>query len=172
MRRGVFSCLLLFLALSGFAQAQQRPGSVLTLGSQVPDFRFSATPDSMTHLAAYRGKVILLNFFATWCPPCNAEFPHLEKEIWAQYKDRPDFVLLAFGREHNWKEVKAFAKQKQVTFPVYPDPYRNVFKLFAQAYIPRNVVINAEGKIIYESIGYKPREFERLKTLLDKQLDL
>ncbi len=169
MRKLVPALLLFVYAFSSTAQSELS-ASRLKTGSVVPDFRFEIAPGTPAHIADYEGSIVLLNFFATWCAPCNAEFRHLQKEIWEVYKNNPHFVFFAFGRAHNWEEVRAFARQKQVSFAVLPDPDRKIFSLFAKAYIPRNVVLDEDGRIIYQSVGFVYQDFKALKQLLAKRL--
>ncbi len=169
MRKLVPVLCLIVCAFSSTAQSEYA-ASRLKTGTTVPDFRFEIQPGRFAHITDYQGKIVLLNFFATWCAPCNAEFRHLQKEIWTVYKNNPHFVFFAFGREHNWEEVRAFARQKQVTFTVLPDPDRKIFSLFASAYIPRTVVLDEKGKIIYQSTGFVYQDFRALKQILKKRL--
>lgn len=166
--------LLLFVLIAFSLQAQPAgsTGTKLKVGEKIPNFQFETAPDKQAHLSDYKGKIVLLNFFASWCPPCNAEFLHLQHEIWEKYRDDPHFILLAFGREHNWQEVNAFAKKKQVTFPVLPDPKRKIFSLFAAAYIPRNILLDEKGKIIFQSVGFEYKDFRSLKKLIEKRLKM
>lgn len=84
-----------------------------------------------------KGKVVLVSLFATWCGPCQLELAEIEKTLWAEYKDNKDFVLLVIGREHTDEQLKAYNERKKFTFPLYPDPKREVFSLFAEKSIPR-----------------------------------
>src|SRR5262249_40389014 len=118
---------------------------------------------------AERGKVVVLNFFATWCGPCLAELPHVEKEIWQKYKDK-GVVLIAIGREHQNAELMDFKKKQELSFPVAGDPKRDVYKQFATQYIPRTYVINKEGKIVFQSVGYMEDEFKKLLDAIAKEI--
>lgn len=170
MRKFVAALFLIFCAFYGQAQSAEQVATLLHTGDAVPDFQFEISPGNTAHISDYKGKIVLLNFFATWCPPCNAEFLHLQKEIWEKYQNNAHFTILSFGRQHNWSEVNDFAKQKQVTFHVLPDPHRKIFSIFAKAYIPRNVVLDKQGKIIYQSVGFVYQDFRELKHLLAKRL--
>jgi thiol-disulfide isomerase/thioredoxin len=112
----------------------------------------------------------MLNFFATWCPPCRQELPRVQKEIWDKYKDNPRFALMVFGREEGWDKVLPFKTSNNYTFSILPDEGRQIFGLFAKQSIPRNVILDETGKIIYQSTGYSEQEFNKLLTLLNSRL--
>lgn len=143
--------------------------NIVKVGDVAPNFTV-ITPDGDVTTADLKGKVVLVNFFATWCPPCVKELPVLEKEVWNKYKDNKDFVLLVIGREHTPKELKKFAEDKGLNLPFCPDEDRNIFSQFAKQSIPRNYIINKGGKIIYASKGYSHKEFEHMIDVLKRQL--
>lgn len=138
-------------------------------GQNVPAFKVTTLDGKTIDITALKGKVVLLNFFATWCPPCMKEMPLVEKEIWQKFKS-DNFIVLAVGREHSTEELVKFNKEKGFTFLIAPDPKRSVFSLFAKESIPRTYVIDKNGKIAFQSIGYEEKEFnymiEEIKKLL------
>nr|WP_321451664.1 redoxin family protein [uncultured Carboxylicivirga sp.] len=139
------------------------------VGDKVPTFELQSVSSDIS-TANLEGKVVLINFFATWCPPCVKELPHLQNDIWNKYKDNKDFVLLVVGREHSQADLDKFASSKELNLPFYPDPERAVFGKFAKQSIPRNYVIDKKGNIIYSSVGYNEKEFNKLKAVLKEQL--
>lgn len=144
--------------------------SVVQLKQTVPEFSFTTSEGKTVNLSDYKGKVILINFFATWCGPCMVEMPLLQNEIWNKLKDNPDFVLLSLGRDHSQAEIDKFIEQKKFTFPIYADKGKMIYSLFATQYIPRNYLIDKNGKVVYASTGFSMEEFEDLKTTIDKLL--
>jgi peroxiredoxin len=160
-----FFTVLLFLSLPALSQ-----DDVVQKGQELPDF--SITTDAATIKSAdLKGKVILINFFATWCVPCIQELPYLQKEVWEKYKNNPHFTLLVIGRGHSAEEVNNFRLQRKFALPMYPDKEQSIYQRFAKHYIPRNYIINAKGKIVYTSMGYNPDEFKEMLKKLHSLLD-
>jgi peroxiredoxin len=149
---------------------QQDTTTLTKVGDKAPLFTCKTIDGKTIDLSKLHNKIVMINFFATWCGPCNLELPFLQKNIWDKYKDNQDFVLVILGREHSEKEVKDFVKKKNFTMPFAPDPKREVFKLYASSLIPRNVIIGRDGKIIFQSTGYKEEEFRKIETLLAENL--
>ncbi|WP_430810526.1 MULTISPECIES: peroxiredoxin family protein [unclassified Carboxylicivirga] len=139
------------------------------VGEVAPSFTVM-TPDGKLSNADLKGKVVLINFFATWCPPCVKELPVLQQQVWEKYKDHNDFVLLVIGREHSVDELRAFAEKRNLDLPFCPDEKREIFNLFASESIPRNYIIDRAGKVVYASKGYSVKEFEIMKEALKKRL--
>jgi thiol-disulfide isomerase/thioredoxin len=166
--------LTLFVLVSGWVTAQTTtatdPEWLVSKGQVTPDFEFTWKGGKQDEIKNHRGKVVMINFFATWCPPCRAELPRVQKEIWEKYKDRSDFALFVFGREENWDVLDPFIQKMEYTFPILPDLERKIFSKFATQSIPRNVILDREGKIIYQSIGYEEAEFEKMLQLLEKEI--
>ncbi len=106
----------------------------------------------------FHGKVVVLNFFATWCGPCMDEMPFLEKNVWETFKDK-GLIFAAVGRKHSEEELKTFQKQKGYSFPLVADPSGEINGKFATKYIPRSVVIGKDGKIKFQSVGFSPEDF-------------
>ena len=163
--------LLLVLAAPLFCRAQKVDTSTLIrVGQQAPTFTFYLDDKKTADLKDYRGKIVLINFFATWCPPCRQELPRVQAEIWEKYKNNPKFALLAFDRQAGWDKILPLKQQQGFTFPMLPDVDRSIYGKYAKSYIPRNIVLDEKGNIIYESIGYDPQEFGKLLALLADKL--
>ena len=139
------------------------------VGQPMPDFAVTTLDGARVNLAALRGKVVLVNFWATWCHACVYEMPLLEREIWKKHQGA-DFVMVAIAREETEKEIAAFRKTHDYTFPMAADPERAIYNLVAAEGIPRNYVVGADGRILYQSVGFAPDEFGRMQTILRKAL--
>jgi len=176
MKRVVLlSCLLavsyLFQACSGSGDGPTPEEATLVhRGEAAPEFSLQTLSGEEFDLSAERGKIVLLSFFATWCPPCREELPHLEKEIWQKYRQK-NFRLLAIGREHTMEELKPFVGKLGIGFPVAADPERTVFSLYAEAFIPRLFLIGTDGRVLFECSGFQPESFEEMKKILSRALN-
>lgn len=141
------------------------------VGERMPAFTVKEISGGTFSMAKERGKVVVVNFWATWCPPCRVEMPRLEKEIWNKYKGNPDFVMVAIARQQTDAKIAAFAKQHpEFTYPLAYDPQRAVYRKFAAAGIPRSYVVGRDGKIVFQSLGYEKGEVAKLDAAVRKAL--
>ena len=118
------------------------------------DFKLSDLDGKPWTLKEQHGKVVLLNFWATWCPPCRKEMPDLEK-LYQQFKDQ-GLVILAISDEDASK-VLPFIAQQKVTYPILLDPGRKVNELFQIQGIPKTFVYDRNGKLVAQSIDMRTR---------------
>jgi len=165
----ILSAILVFLFFQTQAQDELTTTRVRT-GQKVPDFSFSDENGKTMSISDYRGKVVMITFFATWCGPCREELPHIQKEIYNRYKDNPNFRLLIFGREHSSDEMNNFKKTQGFTMPFFADKSRSVYSLFAEKYIPRNFLVEADGKIVFSETGFNDEKFSELKKRIEEYL--
>ncbi len=147
--------------------AQENPDNV-NVGDAVPSFKLEKSSGGIAS-NELKGKVVLINFFATWCPSCVKELPQLQDKVWNKYKDNSNFELLVVGREHTEQELAKFTKDKY-TMPFYPDEGRKTYQLFAENTIPRNYIIDKDGKIVYILTGYSEDDFNEMLKVLDRLL--
>ena len=159
MKNFFFAIILVLLA--GTLSAQDEFTLVKT-GDAAPDFTFETAPGKTMKLSDLKGKVVWINFFATWCGPCRAELPHLQKEVYDKLKSDKNFQLIILGREHSWDEINKFKTEQKFDMPFSPDPGRKVFSLYAKQNIPRNFIIDKNGKIAVTSTGFNEKEFEEI----------
>lgn len=168
--------LLIFLLFSFSsirltAQVDEEASTLVKAGETAPNFRYTSADGTSIQLSDLKGKLVLINFFATWCGPCMQELPRLQSDIYDKYKAHPDFVLLVIGREHSTDELKIFNDKKGFSFNLIADPKREIYSAFAKQYIPRNFLIGKDGKVIYSAVGFDNAEFEQLKELIANHLN-
>lgn len=159
------AAVLLFFG-AGLTAPAQDSFTQARKGEQVPAFTFESQPGVSRKISDYKGKVVLITFFATWCGPCRMELPHIDRELYQSYRKRNDFVVLTFGREHDWETVNKFKASNKLEMPLYPDPKREIFTKFAAQNIPRNFLIDQSGRIVYSSVGFNEAEFAVLKNTI------
>ncbi|HDZ41619.1 MAG TPA: TlpA family protein disulfide reductase [Bacteroidetes bacterium] len=152
-------------------RAQDDESTLTRPGQEAPSFSCMTVDGTVIDIKELKGKVIWINFFATWCPPCKKELPVLEKNVMERYRDNPDFVLVVLGREHSMDEMKEYAVSTGLELPFAPDKEREIFSMFATQSIPRNVIIGRDGKIAVQSIGYTESEFTQLEKKLASLLE-
>ncbi len=157
----LLTAALFAATLSATGKAQADTTTFTKTGQKAPSFICTTIKGKTIDINKLHGKVVWINFFATWCPPCNKELPVLQKEVWDKYKNNPEFVLVILGREHTEKELKDYVARKHFTMPFAPDPSRKIFGLYASQNIPRNVIIGKDGTIIFQSTGYTPEDFRK-----------
>jgi peroxiredoxin len=159
--------LLLAFSTSLFAQDKF---TLIKEGQKAPDFTFETAPGKTAKLSDLKGKVVWINFFATWCGPCRQELPHLQKEVYDKLKNNKNFELIILGREHTWEEINKFKTEQKFDMPFYPDTGRKVFSLYAKQNIPRNFIIDKDGKVAVSSTGFTEKEFGEIVEKVEKLL--
>lgn len=174
---GIIALLVAFAVLFGdtiVANAQNtRPtpeqATRVKEGQKAPAFEVEMFDGSTVKLADLKGKVVLLNFWATWCPPCRAELARVEKDIIERFKGEP-FVFLPVSRGEKKATVAAFREKMGYSFPMGLDPEGVVYGEYAETYIPRNFLIDKQGKVVKASVGYDEAEFAELIKLIEQQI--
>jgi len=144
--------------------------TIMKPGAIVPDFKLTTLDGKKIQLSELKGKTVFLNFFALSCPICLKELPELEKQIWQKYKDNKNIVILCIGREETNDKLKAFRDKKQYTFPIAADMDRKVYALFGTKYIPRNIIINKQGKLLFSEVGYSDEKFPVLLKEIENEI--
>jgi peroxiredoxin len=162
---------IIFLTSMPVWVLSQDEATINKTGDMAPAFSCTTLDGNTFDLAKTRGKIVMINFFATWCGPCNQELPVLQKEIWEKYKNNPSFVLVVIGREHSEKDIADFAAKKGLSLPFAPDPKKEIYSLYAKQSIPRNIIIDRDGKILLQVVGYDEESFKKITDLLSIELE-
>lgn len=151
-------------------QEQIDASTIVKEGMEAPDFVVEMFDGKSVRLSDLRGKVVLVNFWATWCPPCREELTRVQADIIDRFAGK-DFVFLPISRGEELQTVAAFRKRMGYTFPMGLDPDQKIFHRYAKNYIPRNFLIGADGKVVLASIGYDKAKFEHLIKTIEKTLN-
>jgi peroxiredoxin len=162
---GLFCCL--FIA-SVFAASEEDETTLIKAGQAAPEFQVKTLDGKNFDLKDMKGKVVLVNFFASWCGPCMQEMPHLQKEIWTRFKDK-NFTMVAIDRGEKEEAVKALQQKRAFEFPIACDTNKAVYSKFATKYIPRNYLINAKGIVVFQAAGFEEADFKKLVTAIEQE---
>jgi len=170
----LFLAAILILARGSVLAQDQKvyaDGYLVKTGDMAPDFTIVEAGGKTYKLSSLRGKVVMLQFTASWCGVCRTEMPFIEKEIWLPKKNS-DLAVIGIDRDQPKDTVLKFQKDIKVTYPLALDPGANIFGLFAQksAGVTRNVIIDRKGKIIFLTRLYKREEFEEMKKVIFAEL--
>ena len=147
-------------------------GYIVRVGDIAPELEMELTDGQKVKLSDLRGKVVMLQFTASWCGVCRKEMPFIESDIWQKHKANPNFALYGVDRDEPVETVKAFAEKTGVTYPLALDPGADHFAKYAdrKAGITRNVLIDKTGKIVMLTRLYSEEEFASLCKKIDEML--
>jgi len=129
-------------------------GHAVSVNDKAPDFTLKNLQGTNLRLDEYRGKVVLINFWASWCGPCRQEMPLLDR-IHQRYSDA-GFAVLGVNVEGTLAPAKETAERTHVTFPVLIDENQKVSGLYDLESMPSTLVVDRDGVVRYVHHGYKP----------------
>jgi len=174
--RPQFLIFFLFLLIASFSIAQNSvtaddKGYIVKLGQMAPDFTINYLDGTTKKLSDFRGKIVMLQFTASWCSVCRKEMPHIESKIWQPYKDK-GLILLGVDRREPREKVEMFAKEMNITYPLVLDEESKIFELYAapNAGVTRNVIVGKDGKIIFMTRLFDEVEFAEMVTIIKNNL--
>ncbi len=143
--------------LTGFALAVLATSSLAASdlsGLPAPDFALKSATGENLRLSEYRGDVVLINFWATWCGPCRQEMPLLD-QLYTRY-ERVGFSLLGVNIDDDSARAMEMIRELGVSFPVLFDARKEVSQLYNVDAMPVTVLVDREGTVRYVHKGYKP----------------
>ena len=153
--------------------ADDERGYIVKVGDMAPDFEMTLSNGERVQLSSLRGKVVMLQFTASWCGVCRKEMPYIESDIWAKHKDNTDFALYGIDREEPVEKIHELIEKTGVTYPIGLDPEADIFKLYAEekAGITRNVIIDRDGRIVMLTRLFEMDEFNEMVQVIDGLLE-
>lgn len=163
--------LAFFISVSGQKPTVYANNYFVKIGDMAPDFAINEAGGRSYKLSDLRGKVVMLQFTASWCSVCRTEMPFIEKDIW-QAKKSDGIVVLGIDRNEPVEKVKKFKKDMGITYPLVLDPGADIFALYAEktAGVTRNVIIDRSGKIIFLTRLFEKDEFDQMKKVIFNEL--
>ncbi len=142
----LIAALIIGACLTPYAAAEVIQG-------KAPDFTLKSQSGDNLKLSELRGKVVLINFWASWCGPCRQEMPALD-QLYQRYRSL-DFTVLGVNVEENADAAKALLKDIPVTFPILFDSANNVSKLYKVSGMPSTILVDRDGNMRYLYMGYQ-----------------
>jgi len=146
-------------------------GYLIDIDDMAPNFTMEYITGEKITLSELRGKVVVLQFTASWCSVCRKEMPHLEKDVWQKFKEK-DLVLIGIDRDEPIETVIQFQKEMGTTYPLALDPGAEIFGLFASknSGVTRNVVIDKQGKIVFLTRLFDKDEYKQMIEVIKSLL--
>jgi peroxiredoxin len=138
-----------------------RPVKIKSVG----DFTLSTPDGKKLRLADYHGKMVFLNFWATWCEPCKEEMPAMER-LWLRHKDG-NFVMIGVSLDSNPKEVPPFVAQHKLTFPIVLDPKMEVANTYGVRALPTSFIVDRDGNMAALALGPRQWDNEAAHSLVE-----
>lgn len=158
----------LFLGLALCAVAAGSLASSGLTGQPAPDFALKSSTGENLRLSEFRGDVVMINFWATWCGPCRQEMPLLD-ELYTRY-ERVGFNLLGVSIDDDSSRAMAMIDELGVNFPVLFDARKEVSKMYDVGAMPVTVIVDRTGNVRYVHQGYKPgyeeKYLDQVRSLL------
>ena len=127
------------------------PAPAPVVGAPAPDFTLADLSGASVSLSSFKGQPVLLNFWATWCPPCKLEMPTLQQH-YTDYKAQ-GLVVVGVEAGEPRDEVQAFAQDQRLTFPILPDEKSTVTDMYRVSALPTTFVIDRRGMIVQKHLG-------------------
>lgn len=143
--------------------------TLVKVGEIAPDFSVEMLDGRVIKLSELRGKVVMVCFWATWCPPCRQEMAHLQEGVIDHFASK-NLVVLPISRGEEREVVEKFITDNGYTFGVGLDPERAIYDQYASNFVPRTFIINKRGKVTYRVAGYDEETAEAVNAAIAKAL--
>ena len=170
--RILLSFVFFLLSLNSFSQNNMNRGYKVKVGDLAPEINLKLLDGQLVTNESLIGKVVVIQFTASWCSVCIKEMPHLEKEVWQKFKD-DDFILIGVDLKEELEFVEEFIQKTKVTYPFTIDKDGSFFESFTlpKAGVTRNIVIDKSGKISFLTRLFDQKEFQEMIEHIDLLLD-
>lgn len=147
-------------------------GYIVKVGDMVPQFDLYLLDGTKVPVSSLKGKVVMLQFTASWCGVCRKEMPFIEKDIWLKLKENPDFALYGIDLKEDAETTAKFAEMIPVTYPLTLDLEGKTFELFCAkgAGVTRNIILDREGRIIMLTRLFDEAEFNSMVETINAEL--
>ncbi|MBO5717741.1 MAG: TlpA family protein disulfide reductase [Alistipes sp.] len=143
--------------------------TLINVGDMAPDFTVTMLDGREYTLSELRGNVVMVCFWATWCPPCRQELAHLQEGVIDHFAGEK-LVVLPISRGEQREVVEKFITDMGYTFGVGLDSDRAIYDLYASNYIPRTFIVNKQGKVVYRNAGYDETIAQEVNAAITKAL--
>lgn len=157
--------LLVVLLLLGLLASCSKPS--VEVGGKAPDFSLRDMEGKLVTLSSFKGKVVMLEFWATWCPPCRTSVPYLQA-LDDKYSSK-DFTLLTVSEDSDFSTLKPFVKEYDIKYPVLFDDSK-VADLFKVKSVPTIMLIDKNGRIADRQFGHSDDFLEKYSTKIEALL--
>jgi peroxiredoxin len=173
MKRLTVLAAMALITVTAFSQEQNvyDNGYVVKIGDTAPDFTITEAGGRTYKLTDLRGKVVMLQFTASWCSVCRKEMPFIESEIWLPGKEK-GLAVIGIDRDEPVETVLKFKDDMKITYPLALDPGADIFGKYAlkESGVTRNIIIDRKGKIIFLTRLFEREEFDRMKEIIFAEL--
>lgn len=152
------------------ASAAEEPLKPYQVGDAVDDFTLPDVEGKPVKLSDFKGKVVFLELFASWCPHCVTEVPRVKSDVWDKYRER-GLQVLGVGvraRKDPAKEAKGHVERHKVTYPVLVNADNSLYRRFGGRSVPTHVLIGRDGKLLYTAPG---KSLDKMIKVLEEALD-
>ena len=170
MKKGLL-IIFMFSMITLFSQNNTNRGYKVNVGDHSPKIDLTLLDGRVVNNKNLEGKVVVIQFTASWCSVCIKEMPHLEKELWQRFKD-DDFILIGVDLKEELDVVEKFILKTEVTYPFTIDSDGSFFESFTlpKAGVTRNIVLDKKGKISFLTRLYDEKEFANMLEHIDMLL--
>lgn len=154
------------LGIAGFVALQGPGGPALRVGSNAPEFSLERADGSPISLQELRGRVVFVNFWATWCPPCREEAPSMQR-LYSSLQSEPfEMLAISIDTPDATEAIAAFRDEFALEFPILLDPDKATYDGYQVTGVPESFLLDAQGRLAERFIGPKKWDEPRYETAI------